>query len=96
MEADETFLPEFVLIASPSRPHPRTKEIKPSLYDAWRKAIQAIPQPVASRFTIKEENFDAAALARDLGPIDCLVSPANAFGIMDGGCVLSLHFLLLD
>lgn len=85
MEIDATVLPEIVLIAPPPRTNPRTKVTAPSLCEAWRNALEDIPEPVASRFKVKETKLDPPALAAEFSTFECLVSPANAFGIMDGG-----------
>ncbi|KAI0325049.1 macro domain-like protein [Cubamyces sp. BRFM 1775] len=88
-EPDVSVLPSFILIAPP---HVRrgTKNVAPSLCDSWRAALSDLPPAVAARFTVKEALFDAAALSQEFGTIDCVVSPANAFGIMDGGYDLVL------
>ncbi len=86
---DPSTIPAFVLIAPPPRTHPRTKVTAPSLCAAWRDALAAddVPAEVAARFVVKEAKLDPAALAAEFGACACVVSPANAFGIMDGGCV---------
>ncbi|KAJ2965373.1 hypothetical protein NUW54_g14138 [Trametes sanguinea] len=85
-EPDPTVLPSIVLINAPPRTNPITKEpIGPSLCGEWRNAIAELPPAVAERFTVKETRFDAAAIAREFGACHCVVSPANSFGIMDGG-----------
>ena len=75
----QTRLPHLIFIAPPPRA-PR-----PSLCAAWRRAIaRYFPDPNrAPRIDVVEgrlEDVDPARLR-----CDCLVSPANAFGIMDGG-----------
>ncbi|PIL22979.1 hypothetical protein GSI_15676 [Ganoderma sinense ZZ0214-1] len=81
-------IPHFVFVARAHRP-PR-----PSLADAWRRAIQSyFPAgghlgPGEAYITVCEgglEELDPAE-ARN----DCIVSPANSFGIMDGGFDLEL------
>ncbi len=57
----------------------------PSLCAAWRLALADLPETVSSRFTVKEAQLDPAGLAQEFGTFECLVSPANSFGIMDGG-----------
>ncbi|CAL1712161.1 unnamed protein product [Somion occarium] len=89
-EPDISVLPSFVLIAPPPYTSPRTKETAPSLCESWRTALADLPPAVAAQFTIKEARFNAATLAKEFGTFDCLVSPANAFGIMDGGYDLAL------
>ncbi|KAI9058415.1 macro domain-like protein [Trametes sanguinea] len=90
-EPDPTALPSIVLINAPPRTNPITKEpIGPSLCGEWRNAIAELPPAVAERFTVKETRFDAAAIAREFGACHCVVSPANSFGIMDGGYDMAL------
>ncbi|KAI8986108.1 hypothetical protein BD414DRAFT_545820 [Trametes punicea] len=94
-EPDSSVLPSFILIAPPPRRNPVTDEIiGPSLCAEWRAALADLPQPVASRFVVKEARLDPTAIAREFGPCHCVVSPANSFGIMDGGydMVLSQAF----
>jgi len=90
MELDTSVLPEFVLIAPAPRYNPRTQKTGPSLCDAWIAALEALPEPVSSRFKVKEAMLDPVALKEEFGTFECLVSPANAFGIMDGGYDLAL------
>ena len=57
---------------------------KPSLCDEWREAIlEHFPDPSTSPFVVIEGRF------QDIDPIqlqcDCIVSPANSYGIMGGG-----------
>ncbi|KAH9891949.1 macro domain-like protein [Cubamyces lactineus] len=87
-EPDVSILPSFVLIAP--GPQRGTNKAAPSLCDSWRAALEDLPPEVAARFTVKEAYFDAKALAQEFGKVDCVVSPANAFGIMDGGYDLAL------
>ena len=71
----------FVFIAPAARP-PR-----PSLCAAWREALlRYFPSPeerAAAGIEVVEGRLDEIDPARLA--CDCLVSPANAFGIMDGG-----------
>jgi hypothetical protein len=85
MNLDVSILPEIVLIAPPPRKDSHTGETPLSLCDAWLRALKTLPEPVASRFRVKETKLNPAALAQEFGTCDCLVSPANTFGIMDGG-----------
>ncbi|RDX41095.1 macro domain-like protein [Lentinus brumalis] len=62
----------------------------PSLCAAWRLALADLPETVSSRFTVKEAQLDPAGLAQEFGTFECLVSPANSFGIMDGGYDMAL------
>ncbi|TFK82625.1 macro domain-like protein [Polyporus arcularius HHB13444] len=82
--ANPTVLPSFVLIAPP-----RSTNL-PSLCDAWKTAIAELPPAVAAKFSVKETRLDPPALAHEFGMFECVVSPANAFGIMDGGYDLAL------
>ena len=84
---DASTIPEFVLIAPPSRTNLRTQERVPSLCEAWRTELAKLPEAVSSRFKVKETRLDPDALAQEFGTFECLVSPANSFGIMDGGSV---------
>ncbi|KAI0648004.1 macro domain-like protein [Trametes meyenii] len=91
-EPDPSVLPEFVLLAPP----PRNPDA-PSLCTAWRAALADVLSPVAERFAVKEARLDPTALAREFGRCECVVSPANAFGIMDGGYDLALsHAFAID
>jgi hypothetical protein len=68
----------FVLLASPSL------EGHPSLSKAWKTAIQEhVPQPSELEFTVVEGRLED--VPADVLRCDCMVSPANSFGIMDGG-----------
>ena len=84
---DASTIPEFVLIAPPSRTNLRTQERVPSLCEAWCAELDKLPEAVSSRFKVKETRLDPGALAQEFGTFECLVSPANSFGIMDGGSV---------
>ncbi|KAI0667571.1 hypothetical protein C8Q78DRAFT_981508 [Trametes maxima] len=91
-DPDPSVLPAFVLLAPPPR-----APGAPSLCPAWREALADIPASVAERFVVKEARLDPAALAREFGRCECVVSPANAFGIMDGGYDLALsHAFAVD
>lgn len=57
---------------------------KQSLCDAWLRAIEVhFPDSNESPFTVIQGNV------QEIDPnrlrCDCVVSPANSFGIMDGG-----------
>ncbi|TFY76943.1 hypothetical protein EWM64_g7068 [Hericium alpestre] len=81
-------IPHFILINPPPR---QTKSAKPapSLCDAWTHAIQTmLPESLRTHFTVYEGHLNtlpAAQLA-----CDCIVSPANSYGIMDGGYDMAL------
>ncbi|KAG1888180.1 macro domain-like protein, partial [Suillus subluteus] len=70
--------PNFILIA------PKSRNSSESLCDAWSRAIEEhFPDPNDSPFTViegKVQEVDPKRLR-----CDCVVSPANSFGIMDGG-----------
>ena len=73
---------KIILMASPSINEGAVS--KSSLCDAWREAIlEHFPDPSASPFVVIEGKF------KDIDPIhlqcDCIVSPANSYGIMGGG-----------
>ena len=74
-------VPHLIFLAPAPRP-PR-----PSLCDAWRRAITRYWGPQEARRTVGidvvEGRLDEVEPARLA--CDCVVSPANAFGIMDGG-----------
>ncbi|GBE81763.1 macro domain-like protein [Sparassis crispa] len=82
-------LPRFIFIAPEPRP-PRKAGVKPktSLCASWKQAIQEHLSTDESFITVIEGKFngiDAEKLR-----CDCIVSPANSFGIMDGGFDLEL------
>ncbi|KAI0072984.1 macro domain-like protein [Panus rudis PR-1116 ss-1] len=91
---DPTIIPEFVLIAPAPRTDFRTKQPEPSLCNEWIAALKEVPEPLAARFKVKEMRLDCDVLSKEFGTFDCVVSPANSFGIMDGGydMALSLAF----
>ena len=72
---------KIILISSPPG---NDKDNKTSLCHAWREAIlEHFPDPSISPFVVIEGRF------KDIDPIqlrcDCIVSPANSYGIMGGG-----------
>ena len=83
----------------PRIPHLILISRTPPLADAWRRAIaRYFPSATSSSNAAMSEHVDATTGARftvcegqleDLDPRavrhDCIVSPANSFGIMDGG-----------
>ncbi len=79
---DSSIIPSIVLIAPPP---PMNQKATPSLCDAWRAAFSDLPREVAARFPVKEARFNPTALAQEFGAFDCVVSPANTFGFLDGG-----------
>ena len=76
-------LPHFILIAPP--PHAAAKAPVPavSLCQAWTDTIIALPPELQTRFTVLEGTL--SSLPADQLQCDCIVSPANSYGIMDGG-----------
>ena len=71
--------PEFVFIS----PVPRPSAEPPSLCDAWRSAITKYFGDGEGRFKVLEGRLNEIDPA--LLQCDAMVSPANSFGIMDGG-----------
>ncbi|CAA7261938.1 unnamed protein product [Cyclocybe aegerita] len=81
-------IPRFILIA-PKPPVSPKYPTKASLCDAWAAAIKKyLDASIQPLFTVLEGKL------LDLDPTqlqcDCMVSPANSFGIMDGGYDLEL------
>jgi len=53
---------------------------KKALADAWKKNIQEkLTSTEAAHFTVRESLLDAVP-----DTFDCILSPANSFGTMDG------------
>ena len=66
--------PHFIFIDPPT-----------SLCDAWNRAIaEHFPSDANAPFSVHEGKLNE--LDADLLRCDCIVSPANSYGIMDGGC----------
>ena len=56
-----------------------------SLCDAWNRAIaEYFPSVANAPFSVYQGKLNE--LDADLLHCDCIVSPANSYGIMDGGC----------
>lgn len=74
--------PHFIFI----NPKPSGNEDpSTSLCAAWNRAIaQYYPSDPNAPFTVYEGKLNE--LDADLLRCDCIVSPANSYGIMDGGC----------
>jgi hypothetical protein len=74
----------LILLASPA------KEGKPSLCDSWKKSIkQHLSSPDSGALEVEVSVIEGRledVPAENLR-CDCIVSPANSFGIMDGGYV---------
>lgn len=55
-------------------------DLWPDLVDAWREAFEAlVPKDCLANVTIVHSAFDELKV-----PFDCVVSPANSFGRLDG------------
>ena len=77
-------LPHFILIEP--RPNRAPSDATAPLCEAWRSAVSSIlPEDAQANFTILEGKL--GELDAELLKCDCLVSPANCYGIMDGGYV---------
>jgi len=78
-------LPHFILISpAPRADSESTPNIrKESLVQTWRQAISTLPPNLQAHFTVLEGLL--SSLPPDKLRCDCIVSPANSFGIMDGG-----------
>lgn len=58
-------------------------DVNPSLVRHWQAAFEALVPPEArDNITIVQAQLDDLKT-----PIDCIVSPANSFGRLDGGYV---------
>lgn len=72
-------VPQFVFLAT-----------EPPLCEAWKKAIKKYYGEGGDKlFSVQQGRLgeiDHSLLAND-----CMVSPANSFGLMDGGCVYVFH-----
>lgn len=72
---------DFVLM------EPKHKGSTPSLHEAWERHISQLLSPRdQQRFHVVEARLDT--LKPPHSEFDCMVSPANSYGIMDGGSVL--------
>lgn len=80
----------FILI----EPKPNEGINKAPLVEAWQEAISLyFSKDTNPPFTVLEGKLQE--LDAELLECDCMVSPANSFGVMDGGSVLSsLSFVL--
>src|SRR6266702_2191552 len=76
-------LPHFILIAPPPHATATTPVSKVSLCQVWTRTISTLPPELRTRFTVFEGTL--SSLPTDHLQCDCIVSPANSFGIMDGG-----------
>lgn len=74
----------FILIDPPKRQ--LNNESQTSLTEEWRRAFAEHLQPKdLERFSFLESRLNQLQAARVT--FDCIVSPANSYGIMDGGSV---------
>ena len=74
--------PRFIFIAP--TPKQDVPGYVPSLVEAWRVAVRDIlGQDDHSQITVLEGKLQE--IDPKLLQCDCMVSPANSFGIMDGG-----------
>ena len=77
---------EFVLM----EPKHKASTPEPSLHEAWKRHVsQLLPSRDQKRFHVVEARLDT--LKPPHSEFDCIVSPANSYGIMDGGSVLSTY-----
>jgi len=78
-------IPHFILIDRRPDPHYPT----PSVCDAWNRALEEyLDDEGKSHFTVIEGGL--IELPAEQLKCDCIVSPANSYGIMDGGYDLVL------
>ena len=62
-------------------------DLSQDLVDKWREAFTTlVPEECRANITIMHKGLDAIPK-----PFDCIVSPANSFGRLDGRCVLVPH-----
>lgn len=59
-------------------------DTKGALCAEWKEAFSALPANVNVYFTFLQSSLDD--LPSGHSEFDCAVSPANSYGIMDGGC----------
>ena len=84
MPAPDWELPHFILISPVRADSGSTPNIREeSLVKEWRRAITTLPSNLQTHFTVLEGTL--SSLPPDKLRCDCVVSPANSFGIMDGG-----------
>lgn len=81
-------LPHLILIAPPPHAAPTTPVSKVALCQMWTRTISTLPPELQTHFTVLEGTL--SSLPTDQLQCDCVVSPANSFGIMDGGYDLAL------
>lgn len=85
MSEPQSELPHFILISR----SPRATEATPvrkdseSLVDAWTRSITTLPPKLQTHFTVLQGTL--TSLPADRLRCDCVVSPANSYGIMEGG-----------
>ncbi|KAI9452128.1 macro domain-like protein [Lactarius psammicola] len=81
-------LPHFILIAPPLHATATTPVSRVSLCQVWTRTIGTLSPELQTHFTVLEGTL--SSLPTDQLQCDCVVSPANSFGIMDGGYDLAL------
>jgi hypothetical protein len=64
---------EFVLI-----------DTRGALCAEWKEEFGKLPEDVRAHFTFVQSRLDE--LPAPHNKFDCAVSPANSYGLMDGGC----------
>ena len=58
-------------------------DTKEAMREAWEKAFDRLANDVPGRFTFVTDRLET--LQAPNNQFDCIVSPANSYGIMDGG-----------
>ena len=75
--------PHFIFI------DPQPSQYENSLCNAWNRAVaEYFPSDANPPFSVYEGKLNQ--LDAGLLQCDCIVSPANSYGIMDGGCAPTL------
>ncbi|PCH37712.1 macro domain-like protein [Wolfiporia cocos MD-104 SS10] len=62
---------------------PKQKQAGMSLVEAWKIQLKLLPPQDQPRFSVVQSTLDE--LEPPYSHFDCIVSPANSYGIMDGG-----------
>ena len=73
-----SYTPRFIFIA------PAKQDRSSSLVEAWRAALKELVDR-EDRIDIEIQEGRLQEIDPKLLQCDCMVSPANSFGIMDGG-----------
>lgn len=58
-------------------------DMNEAMREAWEKAFDRLNDDVPGSFTFVTDRLDTLQAPND--QFDCIVSPANSYGIMDGG-----------